>query len=230
MSQKTKSGMNVPLVARVDRSAYANVYEPREDTFLLLDALDADRELLTGQARCVVVEVGPGSGVVSAHLSRLLSDQSALFLGVDINPDAARVARQTFDGDRAGRPHAMECVVGDLCAPLASRLSGQIDVLVFNPPYVPTDDDEVGHGDLRAAWAGGRDGMAVTSRFLPSVATLLSPTGLCYLVLVQENDPVGIARLMAQQYGLLPKQVARKTAKNERLSVWRFSRRPPPTS
>ena len=27
--------------------------------------------------------------------------------------------------------------------PLLSRLHGSIDVLLFNPPYVPTDDDEV---------------------------------------------------------------------------------------
>jgi release factor glutamine methyltransferase len=214
----------VPLLP--DRSVYASVYEPREDSFLFLEALDADRELLLSRPRSLVLEVGPGSGIVSAHLSSLLGDEPTLFVGCDINPVAARVARETVRRNASAggrRRHVCETLVGDLCGPVAARLRGQVDVLLFNPPYVPTDAEEVGHGDLRAAWAGGADGMAVTSRFLPQVAPLLAPGGLCYLVLVEENDPLRIARDMAERWQLAPRRVAKCTAKNERLSVWRFS-------
>ncbi len=212
----------VPLLP--DRSVYASVYEPREDSFLFLEALDTDRELLQSRPRSLVVEVGPGSGIVSAHLSAVLgAEQHALFLGCDINPVAARVARETFRRNVGSRPHVCETLVGDLCGPVAARLRGQVDVLLFNPPYVPTGPEELGHADLRAAWAGGPDGMAVTRRFLPLVAPLLAPAGLCYLVLVQENDPVRVAREMAEQWQLAPRRVAKCTAKNERLSVWRFA-------
>ena len=214
----------VPLLP--DRSVYATVYEPREDSFLFLEALDADRELLQSRPRSLVLEVGPGSGIVSAHLSAVLgAAQHALFLGCDINPAAARAAHETFYRNAGQRPHLCDTLVGDLCGPLSARLRGQVDVLLFNPPYVPTDDDELGHSDLRAAWAGGADGMAVTSRFLPLVAPLLAPDGLCYLVLERANDPVAIARQMAETWQLTPKRVAACTAKNERLSVWRFSHR-----
>ena len=44
------------------------VYEPSDDTFLLLDVLYAERAALRAAARGRnVVELGPGSGVVSTH-------------------------------------------------------------------------------------------------------------------------------------------------------------------
>jgi release factor glutamine methyltransferase len=36
-----------------------------------------------------------------------------------------------------------ETVTGDLLLPLLPRLEGSVDVLLFNPPYVPTPDEEI---------------------------------------------------------------------------------------
>ena len=46
-------------------------------------------------------------------------------------------------------------------------ISGTVDVLVFNPPYVPTPSDEVGSHGIEAAWAGGTDGREVIDKFIP---------------------------------------------------------------
>jgi release factor glutamine methyltransferase len=40
------------------RAEYAHIYEPAEDTFLLLDALDADAALLRDGSRRLCVEIG----------------------------------------------------------------------------------------------------------------------------------------------------------------------------
>jgi len=56
---------------------------------------------------------------------------------------------------------------------LQERLSHQVDVLIFNPPYVPTDELEATSGqeaqDISGAWAGGADGMYLTNVLLKQV-------------------------------------------------------------
>jgi len=67
----------------------------------------------------------------------------------------------------------IEPLVASLARPLSSRLGDAVDVLVFNPPYVPTPDDEVDaaqHGaGIAGSWAGGEDGMQVTDTLLSQV-------------------------------------------------------------
>ena len=57
--------------------------------------------------------------------------------------------------------------------PLRSRLRHSVDILLFNPPYVPTDSDEADEAqqgaNIAGAWAGGQDGMAVTDILLDQV-------------------------------------------------------------
>ena len=44
-----------------------------------------------------------------------------------------------------------------------------ISAQVFNPPYVPTPDEEVERKGIAQAWAGGYKGRAVTDLVLPKV-------------------------------------------------------------
>ncbi|XP_042532960.1 methyltransferase N6AMT1 isoform X2 [Dipodomys spectabilis] len=81
-----------PLYGHVGRGVFRDVYEPAEDTFLLLDALEAAADELAGVEICL--EIGSGSGVVSAFLASMIGPQ-ALYMCTDINPDAAACTLET---------------------------------------------------------------------------------------------------------------------------------------
>jgi release factor glutamine methyltransferase len=151
-----------------------SVYEPSDDTFLLLDALEADRERLTASGPALCMEIGCGSGVVITSLSKLLPGSHCIAL--DINETALAVARRTAELN--GQGAAIEFVRGDLLTAFRffeyRREPSLIDVLVFNPPYVPSEPDEIGLGckwapKLSAAWAGGIEGREVIDRLLPQL-------------------------------------------------------------
>ncbi|XP_070311218.1 methyltransferase N6AMT1 isoform X2 [Odocoileus virginianus] len=174
-----------PLYGHVGRGAFSDVYEPAEDTFLLLDALEAAAGELTGVEICL--EVGSGSGVVSAFLASVIGPQ-ALYMCTDVNPEAAACTLETA---RCNKVH-IQPVITDLVKGLLPRLKEKVDLLVFNPPYVVTPPEEVGSHGIQAAWAGGRSGREVIDRFLPLAPDLLSPRGLFYLVTIKENNPENV--------------------------------------
>jgi release factor glutamine methyltransferase len=59
----------------------------------------------------------------------------------------------------------------------ALRLRSAVDVLVFNPPYVPTDHEDAWAGEIRSAWRGGGMGMETTSRVLDSLSVRICIKG-----------------------------------------------------
>ncbi|XP_061628407.1 methyltransferase N6AMT1 isoform X3 [Phyllopteryx taeniolatus] len=205
-----------PLYAHAARGHFRDVYEPSEDSFLLMDALEKDVDELRQMRPRVCVEVGSGSGAVSAFLASMLGP-SAIYFCTDVNRAAALCTAKTASRNGV----SLEPVVTDLVECLLPRLSGQVDVLLFNPPYVVTPSSEVGSTGMEAAWAGGRRGREVTDRFLPVVSELLSSRGLFYLVAIAENDPEEMIQSLSG-YGLEGKPRLLTRAGNERLSVLRF--------
>ena len=67
----------------------------------------------------------------------------------------------------------MDSIQSDLHTAILPRLHRSVDVLLFNPPYVPTEDSEEAaaqqSADIAGSWAGGLTGMNVTDRVLGAV-------------------------------------------------------------
>ncbi|XP_053676024.1 uncharacterized protein LOC128726251 [Anopheles nili] len=173
---------------------YERVYEPAEDSFLLLDALEDELTELRARKPLFCVEIGPGSGILITALSKCFPAGSCHCIGVDINPDACRMTCKTAQLNRT----SLDVVNMNL---LDGVRSGSIDLLVFNPPYVPTGStassleehiEEFRSPDsqrLVHSWAGGTDGRAVTDLVLADLNRILSADGVFYLLLLKENKP-----------------------------------------
>ncbi|KAK4199721.1 methyltransferase domain-containing protein [Triangularia verruculosa] len=198
---------------------YTLVYEPAEDSFLLLDTLSSPTSTAFLSSHFpptspppLILEIGPGSGVVlaflTAHAAAIFSRSDILTLGIDINSFActstATTARLACSSHPATSGRFLSTVQGDLAASLRPK---QVDVLVFNPPYVPTEDlprlpetlretrregkvtfDEESKL-LELSYAGGKDGMETTDRVIDSLGEVLSDRGVAYLLLCAGNKP-----------------------------------------
>ncbi|KAI0724216.1 S-adenosyl-L-methionine-dependent methyltransferase [Cerioporus squamosus] len=214
-----------PDLSHLKRADYEHVYEPAEDTFILLDALEEDANELRELQPRTCLEIGSGSGCVTAFLGSILGASSSLYLTTDINPHACGSTKATGVQNKV----PIEPVQASLAGPLRKRLRHSVDILLFNPPYVPTDSDEVDnaqqHADIAGAWAGGRDGMALTDILLEQVEDLLSRIGRFYLVAVKQNDIRDICRRMLEQHGLQGKVALQRRAGREHLFVLRFQRK-----
>jgi release factor glutamine methyltransferase len=99
----------------------------------------------------------------------------------------------------------------------------KVDLLIFNPPYVPTEDIEVASSEITNSWAGGLNGRRVMYRLIPLISELLSEKGVFYLVLVEENKPLELEQLFLK-LGYFCKFVKKRSAGRVRLCVLRISR------
>ena len=93
--------------------------------------------------------------------------------------------------------------------------------MLFNPPYVLTPSEEVGSASIAAAWAGGTDGREVIDRLLPDVGVMLAPGGTFLLLLLEQNRPEDVKRILEAQGLAVTARVEERSADEERLCVLR---------
>lgn len=242
------------------------IYEPSEDSYLLLDTLSLQCEITflhnlfhRSSPSPLVAEIGTGSGVVlsflTTHAMHIFGRSDILTLGTDISKYAASGAVETIRRNtpnfKAGTEEGMllSCIITDLASALRPH---QVDVLVFNPPYVPTPDipsiptagdsnrsrfDEESQM-LSLTYAGGPDGMATTDRLLHGLDGIISERGVLYLLLCAQNKPEEIAeklrngfygsneatRLSGKCWNVEKVGSSGKKAAWEVLSIWRIWR------
>ena len=142
-----------------------NVYVPAEDSYLLADNL----EIKEGQS---VLEIGTGSGIVAMYASRL-TDRITV---TDINFDACELARKNFSDNGI---EDIEILFGNLFEPVENR---KFDVILFNTPYLPTEEGEVLDDTINYAFDGGLNGRKVIDVFLNEVGNHLNDGGIVQLI------------------------------------------------
>ncbi len=143
------------------RGMETEIYQPAEDSHLL--ATVAREEISTDER---VLEVGTGSGYVAEHIAE---ETGASVVATDLNPHACRAAR-----DRG-----VEALRADLVSPISDDA---VDVVLFNPPYLPTEEAEEWNDWMEVALSGGETGREVIDPFLDVVGRVLTPGGYVLLL------------------------------------------------
>src|SRR5262249_28926983 len=144
-------------------------------------------------AEPVVADLGTGSGAIGLAIAQEVP--GAQVHAVEADPLARQWAERNIASCAAAAPHTAGRVTlhdGDFATAL-SGLSGAVDLVVSNPPYIPVGSwvpPEVGEYDPATALWGGEDGLDAI-RVIEDVARqLLRPGGL---VVVEHGAPQGAA-------------------------------------
>ena len=216
----------MPSLDHLKMKDYNEVYEPSDDTFLLIDGLQLalNESEISKDSVHTTLELGCGTGVPTVFLAKQLmldgDASSCVHLVTDVNPRALQVARATATANGISALEAVEC---DLASALLPRWKHAVDVLLFNPPYVPTPDDEVGGNGIEASWAGGLNGRVVIDRAIPQIAQLLAkPNGIGYMITVDDNLPEDLQSQFGS-HGLTMVPWVRRRARNEYLTVQKLT-------
>ena len=145
------------------------VYAPSDDSFLMIEALPP---LQLRHKR--VLDMGTGSGILGLYCALRGADVTASDIDDYAIKETGRAAEML--GAR------LKLLVSDLF----SNVPGQFDLILFNPPYLPSRDRE----DITVD--GGPGGTMLTDRFLHDLPTHLDRRGEALLMTSSLNDPSSI--------------------------------------
>ncbi len=138
------------------------VYKPAEDSYLLIKAIEVE-----GKEKAL--DMGCGTGIVALHLAKYGCDVTA----ADVNEKA--IENTKINAEKNG--FKIRCVKSNLF----SNIKEKFDLIVFNPPYLPTKNENI-------AWDGGKGGVEIIKEFLKQARNHLNKNGKIYMVMSSLTD------------------------------------------
>ncbi|GGX81040.1 methyltransferase [Streptomyces fructofermentans] len=160
------------------------VYQPQADTRLLADALAGEDLHPTTE----VLDIGTGTGAVALGAAR----RGAQVTAVDVSRRAVATTRLN-----ALRHHLPLTVLhGDFTTRTRGR---RFDLVLANPPYVPSPHTRLPTNGPARAWDAGPDGRLVIDRICASAPALLRPGGVLLMVHSAMCGPENTLKRLAQE-------------------------------
>lgn len=169
-----------------------DVLDPRADSETLIESVLSHFPDTARPYR--ILDIGTGSGCLLVSL--LGEYKNAAGVGIDISEKALNVARQNAH-QLPAEFHRRDCAADDLTD------WGRFDIIVSNPPYIPTAeiarlDVGVRQYDPALALDGGADGLDAYRALARVCPALLAPDGLIFVELGQ-GQGADVRRIMARQ-------------------------------
>ncbi|KAI5955855.1 MTQ2 [Candida jiufengensis] len=216
-----------PIIKDID---YDKVYEPSEDSFYLLDCFEDQQQYLENKFTKndklpIITEIGTGSGIVTTFILQNILP-NAIYITTDINPNACLTVKSTIKYNCKEKAYLVDSTQMDLTSSIRNNI---IDLLIFNPPYVPASDiPKIPQMDADKTWLdlallGGEDGMIITWKVLNNLENILSNDGVAYILFCARNKPDQVADIMRNK-GWKVDVIINEKAGWEVLSILRFNR------
>lgn len=172
---------------------------PRPDTELLVE-----RAAAAIKPRGCFIDLGTGSGCISISLLAMRPDLRGV--AADISAGAIEVAQR--NAIRNGVSDRLECMRLDMLSDELWESGRKFDVILSNPPYIPSSqlaglDPELAYEPSRALDGGG-DGLVFYRKIIENADKILAPDGMILFefALDQSDDIEAIATDHGYSYTL----------------------------
>ena len=151
-------------------------YEPREDSLLL-------EKNIKRYARGRVLDMGTGSGIQAIEAS----NYAKKVIAADISRRSLKIAKRNAREQRARNITFRK-------TDLFSRIAGKFDLIIFNPPYLPIDEDI----PYDPTTDGGVKGYEVIEGFMAQADDYLNPDGKILLLFSSLTRKREVDRIIKQ--------------------------------
>lgn len=169
-----------------------SIYEPADDSYLIGEQLKKFHDIS-------VLDMGTGSG----YLAEIAIENNCHVLAADINKKVVKFCKEK----------GIDAIESDLFSNIDKNR--KFDLIVFNPPYLPQDDDEP--EDSRLMTTGGKKGSEVIERFLKDAKKHLNKSGKILLLFSSLSGPI---LLLFDQYKYKYEKLSEKRLFFEKLYVY----------
>ncbi len=185
------------------------MYEPREDSFLIAKHI---KEFCTKDSQ--VLDMGTGSGILALEASRYSNHVTA----VDIDKSVIAFLKSKKTDSTltylSSKARSINFIHSNLFSNIKAR--AKFDVIIFNPPYLPSKSNTYKHIDLD----GGLHGTEIIEKFLKQAKRFLKKEGKILLLASSLNRGILI---LFRKYNFSYKILDQENFFFEKLYVWELS-------
>jgi HemK-related putative methylase len=164
---------------------FENVYSPSDDSFLILDFIrnNISQEFFDEipiKDIKTILDLGTGTGIVAIYLEQLGIFQSQVYAS-DILLNAIKCAQ--MNEKRNNIENKIKYIHSDLFENFPNHLKNSFDIIIFNPPYLPSIERNE-KKSIDHSWDGGIDGLKILFNFFSQVKMYLNLQKKCHVYYV----------------------------------------------
>lgn len=161
---------------------FEDVYSPSDDSYLILDYIrtNISQEIFDGipiKQINNILDLGTGTGIVAIFLELLNLFPSQIYAS-DILKNAIKCA--LINEKRNNIEKKIKFIHSDLFTSFPNHLKNKFDIIIFNPPYLPSIEG-IEKKSIDHTWDGGGDGLRILSQFFSQVKDYLNLQNKCYI-------------------------------------------------
>ena len=147
------------------------IYQPSDDSFMFVEFLEKYFLKLSKRDRSNLfyLDMGTGSGILLDVVSKFLKKKN--IFGADINPDSAKFVKKK----------GFKVFQSDLFSNIPKKQ--KFDLITFNAPYLPQDEENLETQDSKLATTGGKKGDEISLKFISQAKPYLNKNGKIFLLI-----------------------------------------------